>query len=59
MCILTFDLLWYKVSNEINVSELVMMRMCLEQRLSSNPIDYEAKQELQEVELKVDSGMAI
>ena len=30
-----------------------MMRMCLEQRLSSNPIDYEAQQQLQEVELKV------
>ena len=52
MCTLAFDL--SKVSNEVNVSELVMLRMCLAEHLSLNPDDYEAEQQLREVEFKVD-----
>ena len=51
MCTLAFD--HSKVTSEVNVSELVMLRMCLAQRLSLNPDDHEAEQQLREVELKV------
>ena len=51
MCTLAFD--HSKVTSEVNVSELVMLQMCLAQRLSLNPDDHEAEQQLREVELKV------
>lgn len=52
MCTLAFDP--SKVSSEVNLSELMMLRMCLAERLSLNPDDYEAEQQLREVELKVE-----
>lgn len=52
---LAFDHL--KVTNEVNVSELVMIRMCLAERLALNPDDYEAEQQLQKVELKVECAL--
>lgn len=55
MCTLAFDHL--KVTNEVNVSELVMIRMCLAERLALNPDDYEAEQQLQKVELKVECAL--